>query len=62
MANSRKQGSKRNEVRKLGKVGLYSYNVTIPRPLIDELGWRERQRLVVRRRGDSIVISDYPGR
>jgi len=62
MANRRKQGSRKNEVRKLGKVGLYSYNVTIPRPLIDELGWRERQRLVVRRRGDSIIISDSAGK
>jgi hypothetical protein len=51
------------DVRKLGKVGRYSYCVTLPREIVQALGWRSRQRLVVGMEGDRIVVRDWkPGR
>ena len=46
-------------VRKIGKVGTYSYNVTIPKEIIRSLGWQTRQRVVVAQQGDTIVIRDW---
>ena len=46
-------------VRKLGKVGTYSYCVTIPKEIIQELKWRVKQRVVVQLQNDSIVITDW---
>lgn len=47
------------DVRKIGKVGGYSYNVTIPKSVIRSLGWRNRQLVVVAQQGDTIVIRDW---
>ncbi len=49
-------------VRKLTRVGKRSLSVVIPAELIDELGWRERQKLTVRRRGQQIIIEDWKGK
>ena len=46
-------------VRKLRKVGKYSYAVTLPGEFIRELGWRERQKLVVSLKGKKMVIEDW---
>ena len=46
-------------VRRIGKVGTYSYNVTIPKAIMQSLGWRNRQRVVVAQQGDAIVIRDW---
>lgn len=46
-------------VRKIGKVGTYSYNVTIPKAIMQSLGWKSRQRVVVAQQGDCIVIRDW---
>ena len=54
----RKHGSKTESIRKLTKTGSYTYYVTIPKSIIDELGWREKQNLKVRRRGTSIVVDE----
>jgi len=53
------QGSKTEPVRKITKTGNYTYYVTIPKTLIDELGWKERQKVVVERDGKTIVIRDW---
>ena len=47
------------DVRKIGKVGRYSYAITIPKEIIRELGWRSRQRVVVGLQDDTIVIRDW---
>jgi bifunctional DNA-binding transcriptional regulator/antitoxin component of YhaV-PrlF toxin-antitoxin module len=57
--NKKTQGSGTETVRKLTKTGQYTYYVTIPKADIEALGWRERQRLVVRRVGDKIVVEDW---
>jgi len=55
-ANTRKHGSKSETVRKLTKTGSYTFYVTIPKVYIDELGWKERQNVVVKKAGQKIVI------
>ena len=50
-----------NPVRKLSKVGGSSYAVTLPKALVKKLGWRERQKLTVKQRGNSLIINDWKG-
>lgn len=44
--------------RKLTKLGD-SYALTLPIDIIRELGWREKQKVVVKKRGKGIVIVDW---
>lgn len=46
-------------IRKLTKVAQSSYAVVIPINMVKDLGWQERQKLVVRRRGKKIIIEDW---
>lgn len=46
-------------IRKLTKVGERSIAVTLPIELVRELGWRERQKVVVKKVNGSIVIRDW---
>ncbi|MCK5319933.1 AbrB/MazE/SpoVT family DNA-binding domain-containing protein [Candidatus Parcubacteria bacterium] len=48
---------KNNEIRKIYSHGN-SLGVTLPREVLDELRWRKGQKLVVKKRGDGILISD----
>lgn len=43
-------------IRKITKTGGYTYYVTIPKDYLDELGWRERERVRVKRVGQRLVI------
>ena len=36
-----------------------SYAVTIPIELMRELKWREKQRVVVKKRGKGVIITDW---
>jgi bifunctional DNA-binding transcriptional regulator/antitoxin component of YhaV-PrlF toxin-antitoxin module len=40
-------------------MGQYTYYVTIPAKDIDELGWREKQRIVVERDGQVVTVRDW---
>ena len=62
MATPGKPGNEDENVRKLTKTGSYTYYVTIPKADIDALGWKERQKLKVRRSGQKIVIEDWKPR
>ena len=57
---SRKPLNKRS-IRKLGKVGGgTSYSITLPIEIIREFGWREGQKLVVRKYGENkVIIEDW---
>ena len=44
-----KRKQKQGEVRKRTKTGEYSYYVTIPREYIEELDWRRKQKVVVKK-------------
>lgn len=46
-------------IRKLTKVGSTSFAVTIPIDVVRKLGWRERQKLVVRHVRDAVLIEDW---
>ncbi len=56
MARSKKE---EREIRKLTKVGKKTIAVTIPIELVRELGWREKQRVTVKRIKGGIVVRDY---
>jgi len=53
---------KNKNVRKLTRMGRAggSLGLTIPIELVAELGWRERQKVVVTKRGKKLIIEDWP--
>ena len=53
----RKQEDK--NIRNLIKLGRKSIAVTIPIEIIRELGWREKQKVVVKKSGSKLVVSDW---
>jgi len=46
-------------VRKLTRVGKGSMCVTIPIEDLRELGWREKQKVVVKKVGERLIITDW---
>jgi len=54
-----KRAQNENQIRKLTKLGGKSLCVTIPIEIIREFGWREKQRLVVRKSGKKVVVGDW---
>ena len=50
---------KEKTVRKLTKTGRGSMYVVLPKEFIADLGWRERQKLVVERVKGGIMIKDW---
>ena len=50
---------KKENIRKIVKNGRGSYYVNIPIDLMRELSWRERQKLVVRKVGEKLIIEDW---
>jgi len=53
-----KKGTNKN-IRKLTKTGGKSIGVTIPIDMIRDLKWQERQKVVVKKVGKRIVITDW---
>jgi len=47
-----------NHIRKIMKNGD-SYSITIPIEIIREFGWKEKQKVVVKKKGKSFVVSDW---
>ena len=45
-------------IRKILKSGD-SYAITIPIEMIDKLKWREKQKVVVKMKGKSIIVRDW---
>ena len=50
---------KDKNTRKITRVGKTSLAMTIPIEIIRELGWREKQRVTVKRIKGGIVVRDY---
>ena len=46
-------------IRKLTRVGKRSLSVVVPAEIVDELKLREKQKLVVFRKGKDIIIKDW---
>jgi len=52
---------KNKNIRKLTKMGRAgsSLGITIPKELVASLGWRERQKVVVKKLNGAIISRDY---
>ncbi|MCX6763236.1 MAG: hypothetical protein NTZ97_00665 [Candidatus Moranbacteria bacterium] len=46
-------------IRKLTKIGKKSMGLTLPIEMVRDLGWRERQRLTVKRIKGGLVVRDW---
>ncbi|NTW27237.1 MAG: AbrB/MazE/SpoVT family DNA-binding domain-containing protein [Candidatus Moranbacteria bacterium] len=46
-------------IRKITKTGSGSYCVIIPKEMIKELNWKERQKVVIKKSGKEIIIKDW---
>jgi antitoxin component of MazEF toxin-antitoxin module len=53
------QKLKNKNVRKITKVGGKSLAVTLPKEMISELGWKEKQKVVVSKKSNNLIISDW---
>jgi len=49
-------------VRKLMRAGKVTLLVSIPRDIILELGWKDNQKVVTKRQGKGILITDWSGK
>ena len=47
-------------IRKLTRIGDRSLGVTLPVEFLKELKWREKQKVVVIKKGKTIIIKDWP--
>ena len=54
-----KKGEDTKEVRKLTKLGGKSIGLTLPIDLVRELGWREKQKVTVKRVRGGVMIKDW---
>jgi hypothetical protein len=50
---------KNADIRKLTKLGGKSIGLTLPIELVRELGWREKQRVVVKKIKGGFAVRDY---
>jgi len=50
---------KDKNIRKITRVGKTSLAVTLPKEMAADLGWREKQRVVVKRIKGGLTIKDY---
>ncbi|MBU4601110.1 hypothetical protein KKE88_03630 [Patescibacteria group bacterium] len=48
-----------NNIRKLSRIGNKSIGLTLPIEIVRELKWREKQKVVVKKRGKGIIITDW---
>jgi antitoxin component of MazEF toxin-antitoxin module len=49
-------------IRSLSKgAGGSSYSIILPKHLVRELGWKQKQKLEVRKHGEGILITDWKG-
>lgn len=47
------------DIRKITKIGKTSLAVTLPRELVSELGWKEKQKVIVKRVRGGLLIKDW---
>ncbi len=48
-----------DNVRKINRTSRVSYSIIIPKWMIKKLGWKERQKLKFKLRGNKITIEDF---
>lgn len=50
---------KNKNIRKITKIAKHSYSVTLPIELVEKLGWKEHQKVVVKMSGTKLIIKDW---
>ena len=55
----RNKHMKDKNIRKLTRIAKRSIGITLPIELVRELGWREKQKVVVKKRGNGLLIEDW---
>lgn len=53
------QKLKNRNIRKLTKVGGKSLAVTLPKEVVGQLGWKEKQKVTVAKKGKKLVVKDW---
>jgi len=53
------QKLKNKNVRKITKVGKMSLAITLPKEMATKLGWKERQKVTVKRVRGGLLIKDW---
>ncbi|OGE80214.1 MAG: hypothetical protein A2660_00885 [Candidatus Doudnabacteria bacterium RIFCSPHIGHO2_01_FULL_45_18] len=53
---------KDQQIRKLIRLGKNSLVVSLPILIVQKLGWKEKQKVVVKKVGRKLVIYDWPRR
>jgi len=53
------QQPKGSNIRKLTKIGGKSIGLTLPIEMVRKLGWKERQKVIVKVKGKTIIIKDW---
>jgi len=56
---SNKKMDKNKNIRKMTRLGKRSIGLTLPIELVRELGWREKQKVVVKKIKGGLVVRDY---
>jgi len=57
--NMARRKTENENIRKLTKIGDRSIGLTLPVEMIRKLKWREKQKVVVKMKGKSIIIRDW---
>jgi len=52
--------SSEKNTRKLVRMGKISLGLTVPKDILIELGWKEKQKVVVKKYGKGLIIEDCP--
>jgi antitoxin component of MazEF toxin-antitoxin module len=47
------------KIRKITITGGGTYSLTLPKGAVQNLGWKKGQRVVVERKGETLVIRDF---
>jgi len=50
---------KNKNIRKITKVGRASLAITLPKEIAGELGWKEKQKVVVKKVRGGVLIKDW---
>ncbi|MFC1700742.1 AbrB/MazE/SpoVT family DNA-binding domain-containing protein [Patescibacteria group bacterium] len=51
--------AKNKNIRKLTRIGDKSLGLTVPIEILQKLGWREKQKVVVKKRGEGFIVKDW---
>jgi bifunctional DNA-binding transcriptional regulator/antitoxin component of YhaV-PrlF toxin-antitoxin module len=46
-------------IRKIIKNGRGSYYINIPKEIMRNIGWKERQKIVINQKGAKLIIADW---